>query len=246
MAMARRPASERPPLPPDDSRHGTNSGYNHWRCRCERCRAWRSAESARHYTANAETERRRKADYYAANVEKLRAYRAEWYVKNADRERATDALYRAANADKRREYNARYRIERADKISAQRRSPQGRATSRVKSSRRRERSERRYCGCDTRENLAAVWLLDSGRCAYCNAPGTDYEHVVPLAKGGWGCVSNFRIACKSCNSKKRTLPLTVFLERLAASGVIIRPGATNSGLPCPAAAERLSRRMITA
>lgn len=24
----------------DDIRHGTRSGYNYWRCRCDRCRGW--------------------------------------------------------------------------------------------------------------------------------------------------------------------------------------------------------------
>ncbi len=127
-----------------------------------------------------------------------------------------------------------------------RQTPEGRAVGRAKDRRRRDRERLRYCGCDTRENLAAVWLLDAGRCAYCDAPGTDYEHVIPLDRGGWGCVSNFRVACKSCNSRKGVKSLSVFLERLAASGVEVRPGATNSGLPCPAAAERMARRALTA
>jgi 5-methylcytosine-specific restriction endonuclease McrA len=166
--------------------------------------------------------------------------------------RVAAAKYRVAN---RAEYNERQgRYNRSDRRRELARAwhrkwnatEAGRAYGRLRSRRRRERERARYCGCDTRENLAAIWALDSGRCAYCNAPGTDYEHVVPLARGGWGCVSNFRVACKSCNSKKGVKPLSVFLDRLAASGVAVRPGATNSGLPCPAAAERMARRALTA
>ncbi|WP_141658660.1 hypothetical protein [Carbonactinospora thermoautotrophica] len=30
---------DRPPLPPDDPRHGTTNGYGNLGCRCDRCRA---------------------------------------------------------------------------------------------------------------------------------------------------------------------------------------------------------------
>lgn len=36
-------------LAPDDPRHGTRHAYNHFRCRCDRCRKARSADSAEYY-----------------------------------------------------------------------------------------------------------------------------------------------------------------------------------------------------
>ncbi len=220
-----------------DERHGTASGYSYAACRCDDCKAYRRQKDAARYARTAEQVKARVRAYSASERGREVHLRAQ-------------RIYRSVHSERISESTARRRRASEDAFRAReglwRRSPEGRASRRARCRRRREREQLRYCGCDTRENLAAVWLLDAGLCAYCGAEGTDYEHVVPLARGGWGCVSNFRVACKSCNSRKGTKPLAVFLERLSSSGVKVRPGATNSGLPCPAAAERMARRALTA
>ena len=55
----------------------------------------------------------------------------------------------------------------------------------------------------------ACWLcggdFDGGRHA---------DHVKPLARGGWDCLSNLRAACRSCNSRKNALwPFSAVAER---------------------------------
>jgi 5-methylcytosine-specific restriction endonuclease McrA len=211
----------------------------------------------RYRAENSEKVRENNARYRAENSEKVRERNARWRAKNPEysarwdaahpeRRREINTRYNAENAEKRREYGARYRAENSEKVRAKRASAEGRAANRASRRRRRERERATYCGCDTPENMHAVWILDDWQCAYCGADGTDIEHVVALDNGGWGCVSNFRIACKPCNSSKGTLPLAVFLGRLAARGVSVRPGATNSGLPCPAAAARMAARMLPA
>ncbi len=212
------PMPRRPLTGPDDPRHGTPNAYSRHGCRCSRCRAATADTARRRYREKEARPRKDLSDEEKRHAARVR--RERWRAENLERERNVHRAYRL--------------------------SPRGSAAFKAAKHRRRAREQERECGCASSERMTTVWVLDSGRCAYCNAPGTDYEHVVPLARGGWGCVSNFRVACKSCNSRKGTKPLSVFLEHLASAGVEVRPGATNSGLPCPAAAERMARRALTA
>jgi 5-methylcytosine-specific restriction endonuclease McrA len=211
-----------------DPRHGRHSGYTHGKCRCGRCSQANHEYKARYRAENSEKKRKSDASYRAKNAEKVREGKALYYVENLEKERARNARYRT--------------------------TPRGKAVQRACKIRRRDRELSRCCGCYTAKNLDLVWALDDGLCAYCGDPGTTVDHIVPLRPfhastdgvGGWGCINNFRLACRRCNSGKKNRPLADFLDRLESKGTPIRPGATNSGLPCPAAAERMSRRMLTA
>lgn len=56
--------------------------------------------------------------------------------------------------------------------------------------------------------LAERKAFFGGRCWMCGRPAEAWDHVKPLSKGGWHCLSNLRPACTLCNSKKRnTWPL---------------------------------------
>lgn len=54
--------------------------------------------------------------------------------------------------------------------------------------------------------IAQELLLErfGGRCAYCPAPATTWDHVVPVAHGGQTTPGNIVPACTSCNSSKGT------------------------------------------
>lgn len=52
-----------------------------------------------------------------------------------------------------------------------------------------------------------VFARDGGRCAYCGAPATSIDHVVPRSRGGPHTWDNVVAACRRCNHIKadRTL-----------------------------------------
>lgn len=53
-----------------------------------------------------------------------------------------------------------------------------------------------------------------GRCAYClAATSLTFDHVEPLALGGPHRPDNIVMACRSCNSSKKSSPLLIFLMR---------------------------------
>jgi hypothetical protein len=43
-------------------------------------------------------------------------------------------------------------------------------------------------------------------CVYCDAPADTTDHVIPRAYGGTNDPANLAPACRSCNSRKGTLP----------------------------------------
>jgi 5-methylcytosine-specific restriction protein A len=51
--------------------------------------------------------------------------------------------------------------------------------------------------------------ISTGRCYYCSRPVKPSEltmdHIVPLVKGGRSMKDNLVPACKTCNTKKKTL-----------------------------------------
>ena len=53
-----------------------------------------------------------------------------------------------------------------------------------------------------RKRLLAKWRRQGMACAYCDAPATTVDHVVPLVRGGTNYEGNLAPACKRCNSGK--------------------------------------------
>ena len=47
-----------------------------------------------------------------------------------------------------------------------------------------------------------VFLRDGGRCAYCDAPATSLDHVVPRSRGGTHTWDNVVSCCRRCNHIK--------------------------------------------
>ena len=54
------------------------------------------------------------------------------------------------------------------------------------------------------ENIRAeVWRRDGGKCASCESPhNLQFDHVIPISKGGANSVVNLQILCRDCNLKK--------------------------------------------
>ena len=49
----------------------------------------------------------------------------------------------------------------------------------------------------------AVWRRDQGRCARCgNRENLEYDHIVPVTKGGGNTERNIELLCQDCNRAK--------------------------------------------
>ena len=56
-------------------------------------------------------------------------------------------------------------------------------------------------------------LIRRDPCAYCGGPGGTMDHIRPQASGGQADWKNVTGACRSCNNKKCSWPLLMFLAR---------------------------------
>lgn len=53
------------------------------------------------------------------------------------------------------------------------------------------------------EVRVAVWRRDKGKCVKCDSrEKLEYDHIVPVSKGGSNTVRNIELLCESCNRKK--------------------------------------------
>ena len=49
----------------------------------------------------------------------------------------------------------------------------------------------------------AVWRRDNGRCVRCNSrERLEYDHIVPVSRGGSNTVRNIELLCEACNRSK--------------------------------------------
>jgi HNH endonuclease len=58
----------------------------------------------------------------------------------------------------------------------------------------------RYISPELRQ---AVWTRDGGRCIQCQSESLlEYDHIIPLSKGGATSYGNLQILCRTCNRHK--------------------------------------------
>lgn len=72
---------------------------------------------------------------------------------------------------------------------------------------------------------AAIIARDKSTCYLCEVlltPGWELtlDHLIPLVRGGDHTAANLRVCCRPCNSKKRHLTITEYLERLSEARLI--------------------------
>ena len=49
----------------------------------------------------------------------------------------------------------------------------------------------------------AVWRRDQGKCVQCDSnERLEYDHIIPVSKGGSNTVRNIQLLCETCNRKK--------------------------------------------
>ncbi len=58
----------------------------------------------------------------------------------------------------------------------------------------------RYVSSDVRKK---VYYRDAGRCVICGATkGLQYDHIIPVSRGGGNTVENIQLLCQNCNKLK--------------------------------------------
>lgn len=150
-----------------------------WKNKYEHCMAVRRAYTAKNKDKIAESRRERfKRD---PSVQLRRTKR--WALKNPEKAKA---VYREARI--------RWIAKNPEKYN------QGLAVSRA---RRRVRLKDR--GEYKAEDVARIFKLQKGRCAYCRirvGDAYDVDHIIPISKGGMNTKDNIQITCGKCNGKK--------------------------------------------
>lgn len=65
-----------------------------------------------------------------------------------------------------------------------------------------------FSGKNTRESIPtdvkiAVWHRDKECCVKCNSKSNlEFDHIIPVSKGGANSINNIQILCRTCNRKK--------------------------------------------
>jgi hypothetical protein len=57
--------------------------------------------------------------------------------------------------------------------------------------------------CISTETKTQVWRRDQGRCSRCSSrENLEYDHIIPVSKGGSNTARNIELLCQDCNRKK--------------------------------------------
>lgn len=137
--------------------------------------------------------------------------RRAWLKLRADPERYARFLRQGRESNARHPetsylYALNWRGENRQRVRANNRDAAGRRRARVGESR-----------ADVADFAP---ILRADPCAYCGAPASVIDHIVPLAGGGAHDVLNLTGACRSCNARKRTRQLLHFLLALQQQGAV--------------------------
>jgi 5-methylcytosine-specific restriction endonuclease McrA len=121
-----------------------------------------------------------------------------WQRANADRKRAYDAAYRESTRDRRQEQSRIWDAEH------RRLHPED---GRFRQHRRRARKAANGVFAVTDRDYARLLVLYGDCCAYCRGAfdstnPLEWDHVVPIARGGSHSVGNIVPSCRRCNRNK--------------------------------------------
>ena len=131
--------------------------------------------------------------YYHANKERLRENHRQWERDNRSHVTAKRRAWVEKNLEAVREYQREY--QRAW-------YPANRDRQSEYQSRRRDKKNAAGRFVVTKRDYARLTRRYGGRCAYCPSSATEWDHVVPISRGGRHGVSNLVPSCMPCNRSK--------------------------------------------
>jgi 5-methylcytosine-specific restriction endonuclease McrA len=129
-----------------------------------------------------------KINHYYANREAYIARNHAWKAANKDKDKATQKAWRKANGPRLRALKSK---RRAMELQAE--------------------------GFYTSEDVARIYKLQHGKCAYCRvslANGYHDDHITALVNGGTNWPSNIQLLCQPCNNKKHVKDPIEFAQGL--------------------------------
>lgn len=145
--------------------------------------------------------------------EKARTYSREYQRAHKEERQSYMERWRAENRDRYLEYARRYGQQHKDEIKQKRRAKYAENPHPFNEMRQRRRARIKHApGAHTAQDLERQHERQHGCCYWCSKPlesDATIDHVIPLVRGGSNNPDNLVIACRSCNSRKRTrIPYT--------------------------------------
>lgn len=181
--------------------HGTRTGYGRG-CRCADCCTAQCEYDRAYYLANREARIAKAVRWQQENPERHRSNRRRRSVEAPEVAAESHRRWVAANPERRAAQLAAWRKANPEKVAM---------TSRLSRARRKgtptTQAGRDYCR-----------ILAHDPCAYCGETNpVEFDHITPLMRGGDGDWTNFTPACRSCNARKATRSLLLYLHERAAA-----------------------------
>lgn len=164
---------------------GTNKGLATKRRNMQADPERYAAMNERYETSHHQQRIERRREMHEANRAEDNRKSREWYYANRERAIATALAWIKGHPTEALAHAHKTRAKRADAFSDV-----------------------------TPDELRELWARFGGRCAYCDAPATELDHVVPLSKSGDNTAQNLVPACFECNrSKAAKFPDAWLLEQ---------------------------------
>ena len=151
--------------------------------------------------------------YRAINQEKISAQRKIYRTENREKLRAYSQDYRQENKDKiqkqQKQWRERNRMHCNQKVNAYFKTPMGKLRNRANSARSRQMGNLSLAGI-FRDVLFSNILKYGGEivCEKCKNKthlAFQFDHIVPLVRGGITDKNNLQILCARCNQSKGSL-----------------------------------------
>jgi len=206
-------------LTPETIEQGLESGkYRYMRKRCKRGHEWADTGKSLSRTstksclfcelenANAQYKNRDKTDKQYREAKRLgnQRYRDRLKAEGGDRQEEMRRRHVERNRRWRTESEESWRAT----IQRYRASAKGKLQNRVNHNRRRAAKENVHAARYSRKDLRSRLAEFDNKCVYCAKAITtenlhNWDHFIPLSKGGCDTIGNLVLACRFCNGSKK-------------------------------------------